>query len=182
MAWTAPFTAISGTPYTAAQFNGFRDSMLETEVSRAQTAGGYSVTVGMNQLAERKPGSAFVDPGSPDTTSSTSYTDLDNTGGPVVSVVTGETAWVSIYASLQNSSATAIASFMSYRVDGATTQDPGDDHSIQLSNTNLNSGQRIGAVFFHTGLTPGLNIFNAQYRVSAGTGTYAVRTLAVFPF
>jgi hypothetical protein len=179
MAWTAPFTAISGTPYTAAQFNGFRDSMLETEVTRAQTVGGYSVTVGMNQLAERVPGSGFVDPGSPDTTISTSYTDLDNTTGPAVSVITGETAWVSMYASLQNAS--VVASFMSYRVDGATTQDPGDDHSIQMTNAD-GGGQRVGAVIFHTGLTPGLNTFTAQYRVSSGTGTYAVRRLAVFPF
>lgn len=182
MAWFAPFTAISGTPYTAAQFNGFRDSMLETEVSRAQTMGGYYVTAGMNQLVERIPDSFFTDPTTPDTTSSTSYTDLDNTAGPAVSVITGTTAWVSIYASLQNNSATAIAAFMSYRIDGETSQDPGDDHSIQLTNTNLNTGQRIGTVFFNTNLTPGLNTFTAQYRVSAGIGTFAVRTLAVFPF
>jgi hypothetical protein len=181
MAWTTPFTAISGTPYTAAQFNGFRDSMLETEVSRAQTVGGYCVTVGMNQLAERIPGSGFVDPGTADHTTSTSYTDLDNTTGPVVSVITGETAWVSLYASIQNSG--AVASFMSYRIDGATTQDPGDDHSIQLTNGGgAFGGQRIGAMIFHTNLTPGLNTFSAQYRCSSGLGTFAARTLAVFPF
>lgn len=179
MAWFAPMTAISGTPYTAAQFNGFRDSMLETETSRAQTVGGYYVTAGMNQLAERVPDSFFVDPGTPDTTSSTSYTDLDATGGPAVQVVTGETAWVSVYASVQNAS--VVAAFMSYRIDGATSQDPGDDHSIQLTNA-AGGGQRLGAVFFNTNLTPGLNIFTAQYRVSSGLGTFAVRTLAVFPF
>lgn len=179
MAWIAPFTAISGTPYTAAQFNGFRDAMLETEVTRAQTVGGYYVTTGMNQLAERIPSSGFVDPGTPDTTTSTSYTDLDNTTGPAVSVITGETAWVAMYASVQNAS--VVASFMSYRVDGATTQDPGDDHSIQMTNAD-SGGQRVGAVIFHTNLTPGLNTFTAQYRVSSGTGTYAVRRLAVFPF
>jgi len=180
MAWFAPMTAISGTPYTAAQFNGFRDSMLETEVSRAQTVGGYYVTTGMNQLAERVPGSFFVDPGTPDTTTSTSYTDLDATGGPAVQVITGELAWVSIYASLQNAS--AVASFMSYRIDGATTQDPSDSNSIQLTNSTLAAGQRVGAVFLNTNLTPGLNTFTAQYRCSSGTGTFAVRTLAVFPF
>jgi hypothetical protein len=180
VAWTVPFTAISGTPYTAAQFNGFRDSMLETEVSRAQTTGGYYVTTGMNQLAERVAGSGFVDPGTPDTTSSTSYTDLDTTLGPAVSIVTGETAFVTLYGSVQNAS-TSIAAFMSYRVDGATTQDPGDDHSIQMINAD-GGGQRIGAVIFHTDLTPGLNTFTAQYRSSSGVSTFAVRTLAVFPF
>lgn len=179
MTWAAPFTAISGTPYTAAQFNGFRDAMLETEVSRAQSPGGYCVTVGMNQLAERVPGSSFVDPGTPDTTSSTSYTDLDSTGGPTISVITGTTAWVSIYGSVQNGS--VVASFMSYRIDGETTQDPGDDHSVQLTNS-AGGGQRTGAVFFNTNLTPGLNTFTVQYRVSSGLGTFAVRTLAVFPF
>lgn len=180
MAWTAPFTAISGTPYTAAQFNGFRDSMLETEVSRAQSPGGYCVTVGMNQLAERLAGSAFV--ATIDTTSSTSYTDLDATGGPVVSVVTGTHAWVSMYASVQNNSATAIASFMSYRIEDPTSHDSTDSRSIQLTNPNLNTGQRLGAVIFHNDLVPGLNTFTAQYRVSGGVGTFASRTLAVFPF
>lgn len=180
MAWFAPFTAISGTPYTAAQFNGFRDSMLETEVSRAQTMGGYYVTAGMNQLVERMPDSFFVDPTTADTTTSNSYTDLDATVGPIVSVITGTTAWVSIYASLQNAS--AVASFMSYRIDGETSQDPSDSNSIQLTNSTLAAGQRIGAVFFNTNLTPGLNTFTAQYRCSSGTGTFAVRTLAVFPF
>jgi hypothetical protein len=173
-------TAISGTPYTAAQFNGFRDAMLETAVSRAQTVGGYYVTAGMNQLAERVPESSFVNPGTPDTTTSTSYTDLDNTGGPVVSVITGTTAWVAMYASIQNTN--AVASFMSYRIDGATTQEPLDSQSIQLTNGNLDSGQRIGAVIFNTSLTPGLNTFTAQYRVSSGLGRFAVRTLAIFPF
>lgn len=180
MTWTAPFTAITGTPYTAAQFNGYRDSMLETEVSRAQTVGGYCVTVGMNQLAERIPGSGFVDPGVADTTTSTSYTDLDNTAGPAVTVTTGATAFVTIYGSVENTGGT-IAAFMSYRVDGATTQDPGDDHSIQMTNAD-GGGQRVGATIFHTGLTPGLNTFTAQYRASSGVGRFAVRTLAVFPF
>jgi hypothetical protein len=179
MAWTAPFTAIAGTPYTAAQFNGFRDSMLETEVSRAQTQAGYCVTVGMNQLAERIPDIGFVDPGTPDTTTSTSYTDLDTTAGPAVSVTTGAAAWVVLYGSVQNSS--VVASFMGYRIDGATTQDAGDNYSIQMTNVD-GGGQRVGATFFHTGLTPGLNTFTAQYRVSSGTGTFAVRTLSVIPF
>ncbi len=180
MAWTAPFTAITGTPYTAAQFNGFRDAMLETEVSKAQTVGGYYVTAGMNQLAERKPGSAFVDPATPDSTTSTSYTDLDTTLGPSVTVTTGTFAWVAMYASVQNNS--AVASFMSYRIDGETSQDPQDAQSIQLTNATLNAGQRLGAVIFNTGLNPGVNVFTAQYRVSSGKGTFAVRTLAVFPF
>lgn len=181
MTWTAPFTAISGTPYTAAQFNGFRDSMLETAVSKAQTNGGYYVTAGMNQLAERIPGSFFVDPATPDTTVSTSYTDLDLTTGPAVTVTTGTMAWVAMYASVQNTS--AIAAFMSYRIDGETSQEPQDAQSIQLTNGNgVFGGQRIGAVILNTGLTPGVNIFTAQYRVSSGKGTFAVRTLAVFPF
>jgi hypothetical protein len=179
MTWTAPFTAISGTPYTAAQFNGFRDAMLETAVSKAQTNGGYYVTTGMNQLSERIPDSFFVDPATPDTTVSTSYTDLDLTTGPAVTVTTGTMAWVAMYASIQNSS--VVAAFMSYRIDGETSQDPQDAQSLQLTNA-ASGGQRIGAVILNTGLTPGVNTFTAQYRVSSGKGTFAVRTLAVFPF
>lgn len=178
MSWTAPFTAISGTPYTAAQFNGFRDAMLETEVSRAQTVGGYCVTTGMNQLAERIPNAATVV--TLDTTSSTTFTDLDGTNGPSVPVVTGTMAWVSYYGSVQNSS--VIAAFMGYRIDGATALDPSDSSSFQLTNANAGTGQRAGVTILQTGLTPGLNTFTLQYRVSGGVGTFAARSLTVFPF
>lgn len=179
MTWTMPFTAIAGTPYTAAQYNtNIRDNMVETETSRAQTATGYSVTVGMNQLAERVGAAASVI--TTDTTASAgTYVDLDNTPGPEVTVVTGTSAFVSIYGSLQNSS--SAAAWISFAVSGATEIDPADSYAIEMQ---INTpGERVGATFFRNDLTPGINVFTCKYRVTtSGTGTFASRRLAVFPF
>ena len=44
------------------------------------------------------------------------------------------------------------------------------------SNTDQGS-----ATFYVTGLTAGSNTFTAKYRVDAGTGTFANRTIVVIP-
>src|SRR5690606_12967068 len=44
MAWSAPMTAVSGSVFTAAQFNQFvRDNLNETAPARATTAGAHFV-------------------------------------------------------------------------------------------------------------------------------------------
>lgn len=174
-----PFTAIAGTPFTAAQYNSnIRDNLVETETSRAQTATGYCVTTGMNQLAERIPLSSLVTT-TDTTTSAGTYVDLDNTPGPSVTVVTGTSAFVSIYGSLQNSSSTA--AWIGFGVTGATELDPADSYAIEMQIST--PGERVGATFFRSDLNPGSNTFTCKYRVStSGTGTFAARRIAVFPF
>lgn len=179
MTWVMPFTAIAGTPFTAAQYNtNIRDDMVETETSRAQTATGYCVTVGMNQLAERVPASNFLS--SSDTTVSTSYTDLDTTSGPQVTVTTGTSAFIAIYGSMTNNSSNA--AWIGYAVSGASAFDASDPYAVEFQPTTPQT-VRAGAMFFRSDLTPGSNIFTLKYRVTtSGTGTFTVRRIAVFPF
>jgi hypothetical protein len=179
MAWTAPMTAIAGSVFTAAQFNTFvRDNFNECPTSKATTPGSYFVTSATNQMAQRLPTSDF-NSGS-GTTTATSYTDLTGTGiGPIVSVTTASFAIVSLYTNLFTSGG-ATASWMSFDVTGATTAAALDSTGIELNSAN---GQRIGATILYSGLTPGVNVFTARYRVTtANTANFSDRRLAVLPF
>jgi hypothetical protein len=184
MAWNAPFTAIDGTIFTAAQFNTFvRDNILETMPSKASVRGSLFTTDASNRIAERTASSAMIQTGDhsesagqAEGTTETQYVDLPTTG-PVVSVITGTQAWVSLYCASLNSAGNA--AWMSYDVSGATTSAAADDRAVQLQNTG---GQQIGVTILHNGLTPGLNTFTAKYRIStSGTGLFNQRRLAVQP-
>lgn len=175
MAWTAPMTAISGSVFTAAQFNTFvRDNLNECPASKATTPGSLFVVSDTNQLAERTPATATV--ATSQTTTSTSYTDLA-TVGPTVTVTTGPMALVGLYNANLNSSGTT-ASLMSYEVTGASAQAPNDNIAVGVATT---TGTRAGALFLVTGLTPGSNTFTCRYRVGGGTGTYVDRRILVVP-
>jgi hypothetical protein len=175
VAWTAPMTAISGSVFTAAQFNTFvRDNLNECPASKATTPGSLFVVSDTNQLAERTPATATV--ATSQTTTSTSYTDLA-TVGPAVTVTTGPMALVGLYNANLNSSGTT-ASLMSYEVTGASAQAPNDNIAVGVATT---TGTRAGALFLVTGLTPGSNTFTCRYRVGGGTGTYVDRRILVVP-
>jgi hypothetical protein len=186
MTWTIPFTAIAGTPFTAAQYNtNIRDNMVETEVGRAQTATGYCVTTGSNQIAERVAVSGFTS--ASDATASTSYSDPDVsvsgaavTAGPQVTVITGASAFIAIYGSMTNNSSNA--AWIGFAVSGASSIDASDPFAIEFQPTTPQQ-VRAGATFFRDDLTPGSNTFTLKYRVStSGTGFFSVRRIAVFPF
>lgn len=176
MAWTVPMTAVSGSVFTAAQFNQYvRDNLNATAPALATTVSSYFTTSGPNAIVERYATSDFQSASS--TTTSTSYTDLADGAHPVVSVVTGSMAWVAIYCNMQESLTNG--AWMSYVISGATTLAASDDRAIQLTTSG---GERLGAMFLQTGLTPGTNVFTGKYRVStSGTGTFSVRRLAVWP-
>jgi hypothetical protein len=175
VAWTAPMTAISGSVFTAAQFNTFvRDNLNECPASKATMPGSFFVVSDTNQLAERTPATAIV--ATSQTTTSTSYTDLA-TVGPAVTVTTGPSALVGLYNANLNSSGTT-ASLMSYEVTGASAQAPNDNIATGVATT---TGTRAGAVFLVTGLTPGSNTFTCRYRVGGGTGTFVDRRILVVP-
>jgi hypothetical protein len=113
-------------------------------------------------------------------TTSSAFTDLA-TAGPAATVTIGANgmALVILYASL-TASTSGDASRMGYAVSGATTVAAGDSTAILFqSGTDLFRGS---AVFLHTGLTPGSNVFTAKYRRgTAGTATFADRKIAVIP-
>lgn len=177
MAWSAPMTAVSGSVFTAAQFNQFvRDNLNETAPARATTAGAHFVATGTNEIAERisQQGSVLT---TAETTTSTSYTDL-TTAGPAVTVETGPSAMVIVHASLENSGAGS--SRMAYEITGDSSIAPADNRGIGVFGV-AGAGVICSSVSIHKDLTPGTNTFTAKYRVSSGTGSFSSRRLGVFP-
>lgn len=181
MAWTAPMTAVSGSVFTAAQFNQFvRDNLNETGPAKAATAGGYFAVDGANSIIERNP-IGLLDTGS-GTTTSTSFTDLDAPAlvGPSVTVTTGVAAIVVVHATLSNSGTGS--SRMAYDISGAGAVAAADNRGIGIFGV-AGTGLVAGTTVLHMSgsLTPGVNTFTAKYRVSSGTGTFSSRRIAVFP-
>ena len=176
MAWTAPMTAVSGSVYTAAQFNQFvRDNLNETAPAKATTAGAHFAVSGTNEIAERLSATDIITT-SQDTTS-TSYTDLA-TVGPSVTVTTGPRALVVVRGAISNSGTGS--SRMSYEVSGASSVAATDSQCVGIFGT-AGTGALGGDMSLVTGLTAGSNTFTAKYRVSSGTGTFSTRRILVFP-
>lgn len=174
MSWSSPMTAVAGATFTAAQFNQFvRDDLNETAPAKATAAGQIFVSTAANAIAARVPDTAAVV--TSQTTASTSYTDLA-TVGPTVTSTTGTAALVMFGAQISNSGANS--SRMSVAVSGASTVAANDQWAAINVGT---SALRIVSFHFFTGLTAGSNTFTAKYDVSAGTGTFVNRELAVIP-
>lgn len=170
-------TAIAGASVFAADFNTYiRDNLLQTAPGQASTMSSWFPASGVNQLSERFPGQGNAIGSS--TTTSTTYGNLADAVTTSVSTGTGTMALVSIYANINNS-ANGNRTWMSYAVSGATTIAADDSRSI---NHSSNQGMRWGSTFLVTSLTPGTNTFTLQYRVTAGTGSFSIRRIAVIPF
>ena len=178
MAWTTPRTWVAGEDLTAAlQNTHVRDNFDETAPAIATVTGRLIVTDGANSITERDPTSDYE--GASQTTTSTTYTDLA-TVGPAVTVTAGGSALVMWSAELENDTAGG-ASFVGVAVSGATTSAAADDHAMFYRTTT--AGYIIGMSYVYLqGLTAGSNTFTLKYRVSAGTGTFRLRRLAVIPF
>ncbi|MFC9088984.1 hypothetical protein, partial [Nocardiopsis dassonvillei] len=98
---------MAGAALTAAQWNAsVRDNLLETAAAVATTSGGYIATAGPNQVVERRARTDTVLV--LETTTSTTYTDLD-TFGPSVTVETGTDALVITHASVRNTATSGSA-------------------------------------------------------------------------
>jgi len=171
-------TAIAGSVFTASQFNTFvRDNLAETAPAKATTPGSFFATSATNQIAERIP-NASVNL-TPDTTTSTSYTDLDGGAGPSLSITTGVACLVIISAAVQNS--TTFSARMTYDISGATSRTGADNRGI-ASFGAASVGNNLGVTVLEQGLTPGVNIFTGKYRVAGGTGSFNSRRIQVVPF
>jgi hypothetical protein len=175
MAWGTPLTAVANSPLNAAQWNSsVRDNLNETAAAKATTAGSHFAGTGVNTLAERLILDAIVD--TSETTTSTSFVGLA-TAGPVVTITTGVKALVWINVSVANSSAGS-GSIASFAVSGATTIASSDARAAYSDSPVANNSMRMGICSLPT-LTAGSNIFTAQYRVQAGTGTFLRRHMQV---
>jgi hypothetical protein len=169
-------TAIAGGTVAAADFNTYvRDNLNATAPALSTVVGSWFPASGVNTLAERYPAQANTTGSS--TTTSTSYGNLADAVTTSVTVATGTMALVSIYCNFNNSATNR--TWMAFAVSGATTIASDDCRSIDQATA---AGNRWGATFLRDGLTPGNNTFTLQYRVTAGTGTFSVRRIAVVPF
>ncbi|MFW5415101.1 hypothetical protein J0910_00310 [Nocardiopsis sp. CNT-189] len=182
MAWSAPLTAVAGTALTAAAWNAsVRDNLLETAAGKATTAGGHFAVTGTNEIAERLGAADAVLV--TETTTSTSYTDLE-TFGPSVTVETGVGALVMVHGVASNTGTSGSAR-MAYEVAGATAISPADNRGIGIVGAQ-GAAVVCSGVALHTAaslpLTPGSNTFTAKYRCSSGTGEFLSRRIVVIPF
>ena len=174
MAWTSPMTAIAGSIFTAAQFNqNVRDNLNETAPAKVTASGQLVVGAAANSVAARTLGTGYVL--TSETTASTTYTAL-TTAGPSDTATSGAAALVAIACATSNTGANS--TLMSFAVSGASTVAASDDFAVFTTGT---SGGTTGMIFLVSGLTPGSNIFTAQYRVTGGTGTYSRRRMVVIP-
>lgn len=121
-----------------------------------------------------------------ETTTSTTYTAL-TTAGPIITAYTGNAVMLGLSARLQGGSA-ANGADMSFAVSGATTisavtAEANGWFIRNPSQTAGTGGLVVGATFLVTGLTPGQNVFTAQYRSDPGsaTETFALRTMWIAP-
>ncbi len=178
MAWTTPLTWVSQA-VTAALYNQqIRDNMNETAPGIASAEGRMIITSAANTIVERLPTTAYV--GTSETTASTSYTDLA-TAGPEVTLGTGTKALVILSATLRNTTTDAF-SRMGYAVSSATTVAATSARALATQVDEGDSWLQASAVYLHTSLTAGSNVFTAKYLVSAGTGAFLDRHITVIPF
>lgn len=170
-------TAVSGSVFTAAQFNQFvRDNLNETAPAKASTLGGYFVTTSLNEITERVGARQTI--ATSETTTSTAFDDL-TTAGPSVTVTTGALALVMFSAEISNSGSGS--SRASVDVSGASSSAAADIRSLTVSGSAGVLVQASHAVFYDD-LLPGSNTFTMKYRVSSGTGTFLRRRIIVLPY
>jgi hypothetical protein len=190
VAWSAPFTAIAGTVWTAAQFNTFvRDNLNETMPAKAVTAGDYFVTESVNQIGTRTPQRAVADNGTDyETTTSTSYDDMESgpagttaLDGPAITCTTGRMAIVSVGAQLGVTTNAGASCRMSWEVSGESSIGATDQRAVGKVGGTSDTVVIGTYVSLHTNLTPGVNTFTAKYRVSSGTGSFRYRRMWVLP-
>lgn len=113
------------------------------------------------------------------TTTSTTFTDLI-TSGPTVTLTTGTKALVHVAAVLSNDTAGA-ESYMGFAVSGASTIAPDPSAAVMWSTPIANGRIQAGYFVLVSSLTAGVNTFTGKYLVTAGTGTFGNRRIAVVP-
>jgi hypothetical protein len=170
-------TAVANDIFTASQYNTYvKNNLLETEVAKATTAGGYFVTTAANTIAERQIASDSIT--TSQGTSSASYANLATTG-PTVTVTTGIRAmvWMTAEGSMSSNGIGACT----VTVSGATTIAAADTNCMRWINLDTGDGF-VASTCFRLVLTAGSNTFTMQYKTSAGTLTAQRRELLVMPF
>lgn len=124
--------------------------------------------------------SQFVEFPSTGTTSSTSYGNLSSGAASATLVVPGSgKVWVEIRATGRNSSANSITSWIASGSTSGSARTADDNSALIVAGTN-----NVSLTMRHrlTGLTAGETLtVTIQHRVSAGTGTWDYRSIAIEP-
>lgn len=114
-----------------------------------------------------------------ESTTSLTYVDLA-TAGPIVTATTGANAII-IFGALTGNNTAGQSTAMSVAISGATTLAASDAYNLQLVSPVGGNLFSMSSSALLTGLNPGVNTFTCKYRVSANTGSWANRSLIVFP-
>lgn len=180
MSWNAPMTFVAGQVLTADQLNRYlRDNLDECAPAKAGLPGGYFVTTGTNQIAQRKPRKHTIL--AVEQTASTSYVDL-TTVGPTISLTTGTDALV-IWGAQIMSDINNVSSFVSVTVSGATSIAATTDNALRIYN-QLNRRTQMSQFCYYDNLNPGTNVFTMKYATggAGATCTFDRRRMVIFPY
>ena len=181
MAWTAPFTAVTGNVFTAAQWNQYaRDNLNVMETTAALTAGGLLCTFNAaNTMIQRNPAVQMISPY--ETTATTTYTTL-TTPGPAITVTHGVVVFISVGCLARNDTA-GLGARMTFALTGSNTAAASDADAFYMESGNAGDTFSGTWTTIRTGLTSGTTTLTANYRaVGGGNATFAHRLLVAIPF
>jgi hypothetical protein len=182
MAWSSPFTAVTGNVFTASQWNQYgRDNLRVSEAAVALSAGGLICTTAANTLIQRNPDVLMI----PfyDSTTTTTYVDLPLISGPAITVANGTACLISVGSLLYNDTA-GLGSRITFALSGSNTLSATDDNSFYAESGTAKDTFHGTWTGVRTGMTAGSTTFTVKYRTTAGggTSTFAHRVIAVVPF
>lgn len=182
MAWTAPKTWTTSEVLFASDLNTYvTENLLTTAPALATQVGSWFVSDGENATAERL--IQYAEINTPESTTSTSYTDLA-TVGPSVTITSGEGGAFCFFATTFDNAGVGDLLIASPTITGEAGNEAeapsSDDRSVHSSTEGA-----YGNLVFYDGLQPGENTFTLKYRIgsgSTGTGTFSNRRIMVWPF
>lgn len=174
MGWTNPRTWVTNEIPTATIFNTHvRDNLNETAPGKATTAGSFFVVDAANTLVEQRFDTDSTT--TAETTTSTTYTSLATTES--VTFYAAQRCLIVITARAYNPTGTC---YVSFTLSGGTTLAAADNRALAITSPDV---QRSSVIVPVVALTQDSGIVaTLQYRVSAGTGTFANRQIIVIPF
>jgi hypothetical protein len=108
-------------------------------------------------------------------TSSTTFTDLSTTQS--VTLTTGTKALILLSSETYNSGTDA--NYLGFDVSGATTVSASNNYSVLSKMTVADTSYSISGAIYYDSLTAGSNTFTMKFKVSAGTGNFYNRCIAV---
>jgi hypothetical protein len=173
MAWSTLPTYADGNALTAAQMLAIAANINESAPAKATTQGYWFISgSSANTINERAILQSEIL--TQETSGRTTYGNIA-TVGPTVTITTGTQALISTTAQMFNSGANNM--YMSYAVSGATTSTSVDDRALAFQ---AGAGDQIRATCTTLqALTAGSNVCKAEYKTTAGTGTWDDRRILV---